>query len=205
MNVPALYRKYFVDKRDERSELFQLMRDNFTITSGIYPGSFTHITPSFYIPEMVYVDMDKRCKKFFDDEETIHFINDKKIYNEEATVRFHQQDFSDTIDEKENEFDLMLSLYSGFISRYCKKYLRKDGFLLVNNSHGDATLAFCDDAYELIGVVKRNGQQFSLSSKDLQSYFETKSGKPIDKEKVEKTMRGPAYRKPVYGYIFQKG
>ena len=53
MKVPALYGKYYVDKGDERTELFRPLKDTFSINKGIYPGSFTHITPSFFIPEMV--------------------------------------------------------------------------------------------------------------------------------------------------------
>ena len=129
----------------------------------------------------------------------IDFISENWIYGEKPTPRFDQQYFSVGIDETENSLDLMISLYSGFILKYCKKYLRKDGILLVNNSHGDAALPFLDHDYKLIGAVKRNGAAFSLHTKELHSCFKTKSKKPIDKDSIEKTMRGSAY-----AYVFRK-
>ena len=202
--IPPLYNKYFVQKQDERRELFRLLRDLFRIEKGLYPGSFTHVAPSFYIPEMVYVDMDKRCPQFFSDETTRRFINESKDYSVASEIRFYYSDFSMEIPEKEGRFDLLISLYSGFISRYCKQYLRKDGILLANNSHGDSSLAHLDEDFKFIGVIKRNGERFRFNDDNLDSYFITKTGKPIDKNAIEKNMRGPEFTKTAYAYVFRK-
>ena len=42
-----LYQKHFVDKQDERLELFTLLAKHYSIKSALYAGSFTHLTPAF--------------------------------------------------------------------------------------------------------------------------------------------------------------
>ena len=201
---PDMYKKYFVDNGDERLGLFSLLAEKFSIETGLYPGSFVHITPSFVIPHMVYVDMDKRCESFFKSKNTRAFVDKNKEYEKPASYSFHKKDFNEGIPEKKGSFDILISLYAGFISRYCGEYLKKGKLLLANNSHGDAPLAYLDKKYELIGVVKRNGNSFSYSENALDSYFIPRGGKPIDTETIEKTMRGPAYTKTAYAYVFKK-
>ena len=53
--------------------------------------------------------------------------------------------------EAEKSFDLLISQYAGFVSQHCKKYLKIGGILLVNNSHGDASMAKLDDDYKFVG------------------------------------------------------
>jgi len=202
--IPNLYNEYYIKKNDERSELFKILTDTFNIKNGLYPGSFVHITPSFFISQMAYVDTDKRCNNFFSDRLTLDYIIRKKTYNESPEIRFHPTDSTNSINEKAESFDLLISLYSGFISKYCKKYLKKSGVLIVNNSHGDASLAYLDKSFKIIGVTKRHGDHFKISDKELNSYFKTKTGNPIDMEKIEKTMRGPGFTKIAYAYIFIK-
>ena len=201
---PELYKQYFVEKGDERLGLFRLLAEKFGIESGLYPGSFVHITPSLVIPQMVYVDMDRRCKAFFTSEKTRKFVDKHKEYEQPASYSFHQADFSNGFPEEKGSFDLLISLYAGFISKYCGEYLKPGKILVANNSHGDAPMAYLDARYEFIGVVKRNGNRFSCSEKDLDSYFIPKANKPLDKVTIEKTMQGPAYTKTAYAYVFKK-
>jgi len=79
VKVPKLYKKYYIDKSDERLELFKIITERYDIKSGLYPGSFVHITPSFVIPKMVYIDLDKRCPRFFQSNETLSFIEKQQI------------------------------------------------------------------------------------------------------------------------------
>ncbi len=204
MPTPKLYDDYFVQKSDERTELFQALSTEFNLQRGLYPGCFTHITPSFFIPEMVYVDSDKRCQRFFSDAATLDYIAERKQYAQAASVKFHNADFSKEIPETQQSFDLLLSFYAGFISEYCTHYLRPQGILVVNNSHGDAPLAYLNPNYQLIGVVNRKAERFKLAFDKLDTYFVTKSGKPLDKAEILQNMRGPGYTKAPYAYIFQK-
>lgn len=204
MPIPKLYNAHFVQKSDERSELFQSIAEAFKTRRGLYPGSFAHITPSFFVPEMVYVDSDQRCPKFFSDDVTLQYIAERKRYPQPASVQFYAADYAKGIPEALDSFDVLFSFYAGFISEYCTQYLRAGGILVANNSHGDAPLAYLNPNYKLISVINRRAERFSFSSDMLDSYFLTKSGKPLVKEEILETMRGPAYTKAPYAYIFQK-
>lgn len=202
--IPKLYEQYYVNKKYEQVELFRILQKTFAIKKGLYPGCFTHITPSFIIPHMVYVDLDTRCQKFFNATTTQAFITSRKEYSEDPLVHFHAADFSKGFDESIASFDLLISLYAGFISKFCHRFLKKDGILLANNSHGDAPLAYLDRRFEFLAVIKRRGCNFRIDSMNLDAYFHTKSGKKIDKKHILATMKGPLYTKTAYAYIFRK-
>ena len=133
-----------------------------------------------------------------------YFVDKNKEYGKPSSYSFHEQDFSEGFPEKKGSFDILISLYAGFISKYCGEYLKNGGILLANNSHGDAPLAYLDERFALIGVVKRNGNRFSYSENFLDTYFIPKGKKKIDTEIIEKTMKGPAYTKTAYAYVFTK-
>lgn len=200
--IPALYRKYFVDKNDERRMLFEKIKEAYTPEKGVYPGSFVHITPSFYIREMTYIDSDKRISKFFSDENVLRYVEANKSYPESAVIHGLQADFSGDLPIQEHSFDIMFSFYAGFISRSCKNYLKNGGILVCNNSHGDASIARTDGDYTLAAVIKRNGENFSITDKELSSYCVKKDGSPIDTEKVLARMVGENFMRKAYAYVF---
>ncbi|OJF76816.1 MAG: hypothetical protein BKP49_04415 [Treponema sp. CETP13] len=199
--MPKLYKKFFVDNNNERKELFALIQQEYQSKKVLYPGSFTHIAPSFYFQEVVYLDTDKRCKSFFSNSETIEFVKKNKKYTGIPSIQFHETDFTKEIDETPEYFDLLISQYSGFISKYCTKYLKKDGILLANDSHGDATYAYVSGDYELIAVIT---DDMKIEYDNLDTYFLFSRKKEIDIEKVLTDMKGPKYKNIAYSYIFKK-
>ena len=202
--VPDLYRKHFMDKGDERLGLFVLLADSFSVRSALYPGSFTHLTPAFVFPTTCFVDMDRRAAHFFEDPGVQDLVRQRKIYEEEPTVRFHRADFANGFAEDDGAYDLLISQYAGFVSQSCKRYLRPNGFLLANNSHGDASMASIDTDYDLIAAVNRRGEKFSLTDKDLGTYFVPKREMEITKEFLEDIKRGVGYKKSAFSYVFKK-
>jgi hypothetical protein len=143
-NPLLLYKKYYVDRDDERLDLFVILAERFNIKSALYPGSFVHITPSIVFPKVVYVDADKRAKSFFNDAAVVDFISKRKIYEDKPIICFHHKDYTEDIGEPIDSFDLLISQYAGFVSQHCKRYLKVSGLLLVNNSHGDASMSSID-------------------------------------------------------------
>ena len=202
--TPRLYQQYFIDKQDERRGLFQLVTDKFKIKSGIYPGSFVHITPAFYIPEMAFVDSDRRINRFFRDEITFKYIEENKTYDGPPNIYWNQLDYSSINDLQENYYEIMFSFYAGFISQACKKYLVLGGILIANNSHGDATMAIADPDYKVIGVVTRNLDRFNIRTEKIEEYITKKDGSEIDVEKVQKRMIGEKFSNNAYAYVFRK-
>lgn len=202
--VLKLYQKHFVDKNDERLELFVLLAENFAIRQALYPGSFTHLTPAFVFPSTCFVDLDRRAARFFENPQVLNLVRQRKLYQAEPEVRFHSGDYAKGLAEPDGSFDLLISQYAGFVSQSCKRYLRMNGYLLVNNSHGDASMAWLDQDYGLIGAIHRRGKRFRIAMNGLGSYFVPKVERAISREYLERTQRGIGYRKSAYSYVFER-
>jgi len=201
----SLYEKHHLAKGDERLGLFLIISDKFFIKSALYPGSYVHLTPSFVFRKVVYLDLHKKAKDFFNSPEVHELICEKKIYNGEPVISFHHKDYRKNIGELEESFDLLISQYSGFISHYCKKYLKMGGILLVNDSHGDASMASVDKDYEFIGVINRGiDGKYKFSDKNLDTYFIPKKPVKITKKYLKEIQKGIEYTKSVRAYIFKR-
>ncbi|MCU0643877.1 MAG: hypothetical protein MUC94_06415 [bacterium] len=199
-----LYEKFFVDRDFERLDLFQLLAEKYGIESALYPGSYVHITPSFVFPVTVYIDSDKKAKKFFNDPAIYEFIANRKIYSQNADVTFYAMDYKNDLGMKEQSFELLISQYAGFVSQHCKRYLKLGALLLVNNSHGDASMASIDNDYEFIAVVNKSKGEHRMTEKNLDSYFIPKSNMKITKEYLEKIQKGIGYTKSASDHIFRR-
>lgn len=172
MEIPALYKKYNVDKDYTSIGLFRELNKKYKIRKVFYPGSYVHITPSLIFPNVVYADSYKNTYKFYENIKTHEFISKHKEYNEEPIVTFYQQDYSKAFNELTTEFDLIISQYAGFVGQAVKSYLKVGGLLVCNNSHGDASMACLDPDYELIAVYRRvSDEKFTISEKNLSDYL----------------------------------
>mgnify|MGYP003981283415 CR=1 FL=1 len=126
MDNQELYNKHFVLKAFERVDLFEAIRNKYGCRSALYPGSFIHITPSFIFPGVIYIDSDSQAKKFFKNIKDVkEIINSKKQYPEKSNVIFFGQSYLKPLPIPVNSTDLLISQYAGFVSMYCKKYLKK--------------------------------------------------------------------------------
>lgn len=182
-----------------------MITEKFSIGNALYPGSYIHIAPSFYIQEVVYVDSFKKTVKFFEDKSILGFIEEHKSYPKKPEVRFYHQDYYKEFDEKLESFDLLISQYAGFVSECCKRYLKPKGILVANDSHGDASMALLDRDFQLFGVIYYANKKYYLTNKNLESYFIPKDETiTISKERLKKTMKGFAYTKYASAYLFRK-
>ena len=203
MSVQKLYQDY-VEKYGERLELFELLNNKFTINNALYPGSALHITPSFFFPLTVYVDTYSKAKIFFKKQNLQAFIKKKKRYEEDPILRFYPIDYAKKIDEKYDFFDLLISQYAGFISKHFKRYLKIGGILLVNNSHGDASMASIDKDYQFFAVINLRNLKYYYSEKNLEQYFIPKKEILITEDLLEKRQRGIGYKKTASLYLFTR-
>lgn len=200
VEIPALYKKWHIDKCYELESLFKELTERFDIKSVLYPGCYVHITPSFYIPRAVYVDIELSAKKFFDAPNVLSYIESRKTYKEKPEVAFYHQSYEDPIDKPKESFDLIVSQYAGFVSEPTKKYLKPGGLLLVNNSHGDAGLASIDSDFKLIAVFGGTG----ILDKNLDQYFIPKKEVEVTAKYLKELGRGIGYTKTAPNYIFEK-
>ena len=195
----------YIAKIGDRYNLFKLLKDNFTIKNIVYPGSYIDITPSFFFPKAYYIDTDKKAKKFFEKENSIlDFIKKNKTYKEDIKIKYYPKDYRMNFQGIITPSDLLISLYAGFISKYCKNLLKKNGLLLANNSHGDASMARLDNNFKLYGVINHRDKKYYLSKDGLDEYFIPKKNIIVTKELLEKTNKGIGYKKPADYYLFIK-
>jgi hypothetical protein len=203
--IPVLYKKYHVDKEYTSIGLFRALNDKFNIEKVFYPGSHVHIAPSLIFPRVTYADAFRNTYKFFENVETYEYIKDNKEYSAEPTIRFYQQDYNKPFPALDKEFDLIISQYAGFVGQAAKPYLKKGGLLVVNNSHGDASMASLDPDFELIAVYNRKtDDQFNITDVNLEEYLIPKKGILPTREQLLKSMKGIAYTKSPSGYLFRK-
>jgi len=198
-----LYKEY-MQKVGDRTELFELLGKKFDIESALYPGSYIDITPSFFYRKTVYIDNFKNTNKFFTKRDLMNLILKYKKYEEEPILKFYFRNFTKNIEELDKDFDLLISFYAGFVSKYCKIYLKKEGLLLVNNSHGDASMADLDKDFSLRGAIYRSNRKLYFSQKNLEKYFVPKKEMEISMDDLEKTMKGIGYKKSASFYLFIK-
>lgn len=198
MNAIEEYKTY-ESKIGNRKKLYHALQKAYDIKTALYPGSHIDIAPSLVIPNVTYIDNFKGAIKFFKSiEEITSFIKENKLYSDEPEVEFIGQDYTKVILDR--KYDLIISQYAGFVAQSTKQYLKKDGYLLCNDSHGDATLAYFDDDFEFIGVLNK---AYKIESTNLDSYFKLKNGKDVDLHEVTLKMKGPKYTNRSENYIFR--
>lgn len=195
----------YEDSRGDLCGLFSVLAEAFVIERVLYPGSYIHLAPSFVFPSVTYVDTDRRARRFFDDSKGVEaLVGERKRYGESPEITFHHADYTTDFGEPEQSFDLLLSLYAGFVSEACKSYLRIGGWLLANNSHGDASMASIDPDYEFVAAVKHRSGRYRLTSEDLDAHFVPKRDVKVTAELLRSTGRGVGYTKSAAAYVFRR-
>jgi hypothetical protein len=198
------YKKFYIDRDYEQVDLFRLLKNEFELSSAIYPGSFIQISPSFIFPYVVYIDSDKHAIKFFQSDQLQAVVMARKEYSEKPKIVFHGIDYRELVEEHRSEFDLLISQYAGFICEVSKPYLKVGGYLLVNNSHGDAGMASLDPDFRLVATVQRREGKYRLSTTSLEEYFIPKNDITVTREHLLERKKGIGYTKTAALYLFQK-
>lgn len=195
---------------DDRVHLFGAIAELVPPTASVlYPGSYIDIGPSVWFDDVTYVDVDKRAARFFaQGDPVVELVKTKRSAaagsrpEGEPTLTFHHQDYQQPLPVEEGAIDLLVSLYAGFISEHCGHHVRPDGFLLANDSHGDASLASLDERFELAYVVEAGSGHYRLDAADG-SYLQPKRGGRPSAEGLHETGRGIAYTRSPFAYVFR--
>jgi len=171
----------------------------------LYPGCFVDISPSFVFPEVTYVDVDARTPRFFEDKAgVLEIIARHNGAPDHPDVRFIHADFTTPLDLPKQHFDVLVSLYAGFVSEHCTEHLRVGGTLLVNPSHGDVAMASIDPRYALSGVVTSRGGDYKVRRSGLNDYLIPKKPTEISNASLHASGRGVAYTKSPFAYLFTR-
>lgn len=189
----------------DRQRLFTAVAEFVDAEKVLYPGSFVDLAPSFVWPAVTYVDIDRRAEQFFGDEVGVQeLLVEHGVDSGRRSVRFLAANYTDRLSLGEGEFDLLISLYAGFISEACTHYLRLGGTLLVNSSHGDAAMASIDPRYRLLAVVKSGSGKYRVDSRGLDEFLVPKRSVEVTKEMLHASGRGIAYTKTPFAYLFER-
>lgn len=210
-DVATFYAEYDVHP-DDRVGLFGAVTPLVANDAAVlYPGSYVDIAPSVWFDDVTYVDMDKRAPRFFGETEAVAALVTAKRKSAgrkpvgRPVIAFHHDDYRNELPVADGSIDLLISLYAGFISEPCARYLRPGGLLLVNGSHGDAAMAALDPAKQLVAVITSRSGAYKLVDKDLDTYMQPKKGQPPTADGLRKSGRGIAYTKPAMAYLFKQG
>lgn len=191
--------------RGDRLRLFAAVEELTGDTEVLYPGSFVDIAPSFVFDSVTYVDNDRRATRFFADRAGVdEIIARHRRRRTRADFRFLSEDYRTDLDVADESIGLLVSLYAGFVSEHCTRYLRPGGWLLVNSSHGDAAMASISGEYRLSAVVNSRSGSYTITHNDLDSYLIPKRPTSITADLLHKTGRGIAYTKSPFAYVFMR-
>ncbi|MDJ0962183.1 MAG: hypothetical protein QNJ88_16135 [Acidimicrobiia bacterium] len=189
----------------DRLRLFSAVRTFVGETNVLYPGSFVDVAASFVFDSVTYVDNNRNAARFFADTSGVdEIIEQHRVDTTTAQWRFIGADYETDLDVADHSVGLLVSLYAGFISEHCTRYLRPGGWLLVNPSHGDAAMASITPGYRLAAVVRSRSGNYTISQRDLDDYLIPKRPTEITREALHELGRGIAYTKPSFAYLFQR-
>ncbi len=203
-NPIKLYKEYYIDRDYELDGLFRLLNERFNIRRVLYPGCYVHIAPSFIFPHVTYVDSFRKSQPFFNDPSVIPYIEERKEYQQEPQVNFLLKDYRKDLPLEQESFDLLISLYAGLISPICKRYVKPGGLILVNNSHGDASIAALDPDLTFIGAIHQRSGKFLLKEDNLEEYFIAKKPEKFTEEYIRTSGKGVGFTKTAFMYLFRK-
>jgi hypothetical protein len=190
--------------RGDRKRLFTAVKKAIGDGSVLYPGSYVDVAASMAFSAVTYVDIDKRAAKFFEDSEGLSAIVVSEGGSRTAAISFVHADYTSDLELEPESFDLLVSLYAGFVSEACTEYLRIGGVLLVAPSHGDTAMASIDQRYELTGVVTSRSGDYHVRTDNLDSYLLPKATVTITRQMLHERGRGIAYTKSPFAYLFTR-
>ena len=197
------------DKQDhhhgDRHRLFTAVAATIEADTVLYPGSYVDLAPSLVWPSVTYVDIDRRAQQFFGDEAGVEqLLVEHDVESNAHTVRFIKADYFDPLDLDESGFDLLISLYAGFVSEACTRHLRVGGTLLANPSHGDAAMASIDPRYRLRAVVTSRSGSYAVDARNLDTYLVPKGATEVTSDSLHANGRGVAYTRSPFAYLFER-
>lgn len=204
-SVIDLYKKFYSDLQFERAGLFKAVQEKYNCQHVLYPGSFVHITPSFFFPHVVYIDRDPQAQAFFADRDSVSaYINSRKTYKRSAFFRFIAHDYIAAMPRLDEEFDLLISLYAGGIYQACQDYLKRGGLLLTNNHHHEAEETAGQGEFKLVTVVQFRKNRYSFIEENLDRFMGSQPRATKARRTLKQSNHGVVYIENEDYHIYQR-
>lgn len=171
--VEHVYQEFVVAHGLERSALLETLRARcHGAPTVLYPGSFVHVTPSFFFQHVVYVDKSDFARDFFERADAVvHLVDAHRRYRQKPFLRFLHQDFTAALPLPEASFDVLLALYASGVSRSCAHFVRPGGLLLTNDHRGDAHDAAALEGWALHAVIEERRGVVRVREDGLDGYL----------------------------------
>lgn len=200
-----LYKKFYNDLQFERAGLFKAVQEKYNCQHVLYPGSFVHITPSFFFPHVIYIDRDPKAQAFFADRDSVSaYINGRKTYKRSAYFRFIAQDYLKAMPQLGEEFDLLISLYAGDIYPACQNYLKRGGILLTNNHHREAADTASSGEFKRVAVVEFHKNRYSFIEENLDRFMGSQPRATKARRTLKQSNHGVVYIENEDYHIYQR-
>lgn len=177
---------------------------NDTVYRVLYPGCHRHLTASLIFPHVDYVDYDKKVAALYHDAAAAQYVETNKIYDQEAIYTFRCRNVDKPISALlPGNFDLIISLSAGIMAEPCTPYVKQHGYLLVNDAHSDAKMAFTSDIWELKAYWQDGAFEDTLLAECFQAK-DKKSGQvgPLSRKQAEEGVSIGSVNKRSYKLLF---
>lgn len=188
----------------DRLRLFSAVAAAIDAKTVFYPGCYVDIAPSFVFESVTYMDIDRRAPQFFADTAGVAEIVAQHDGPARPDITFIHADYTSRLGLPDGYFDLLVSLYAGFISEHCTGHLKVGGTLLVNPSHGDAAMASIDPRYQLTGVVISRSGTYRVDTSKLDSYLIPRKPQSITVDALHESGRAIGYTRAPFAYLFTR-
>ena len=205
VGITDSYNRFYSALNFERAGLFELIKAEYGCNTVLYPGCSIHITPSFYFQHVVYIDINELAKEFFqDDQNILSIINSNKKYKQSAYIQFIHSDYTKKLSVRENNFDLLLSIYAGGITESCKKYIKHGGIIVSNNHHDDAQQALKDSSFRLEALIRRKGKKYHVENGTGEEMIKVLQEHNMPLRYMKNSSSGLKYVDNEYYFVFRK-
>ena len=209
-DVAAFYAR-FEQHPGDRVKLFGALRKHLPAARTLlYPGCFVDVAPSVWFDDVTYLDVDRRAARFFAELDGVAELvasmraTHLAVGESDPRISFVHQDYRQPLPLPDHSVDVLVSLYAGFVSEHCTRYLALGGTLLANPSHGDVAMADIDPRYQLRAVVTSGVSGYRVSSEGLESRLIPRRPQAISVETLHQSGKGIAYTKPAFAYLFER-
>ena len=175
-----------------RRAIYQMVVEKFSVRKALYPGCGLDISPSFFVPHVIYIDSAPLVAAFFQERERLQLeISKEKQYDEPCCAEFHHMDYR--MPAQFPAVDLLLSQHAGAVSQVMKQFLKPGGLLLVAEGPDDVVeLARNDPDFQFLGTVRWSPEQVEIIPEWLPPMFYRSAGLcipiPIERKKKKKKL-----------------
>ena len=203
--IAGSYNRFYSDLNFDRAGLFELIKDVYSCGTVLYPGCSIHITPSFYFQHVVYVDISETAKEFFQENRNIlSIVNSNKKYKQSEYIQFIHNDYTKKLPLRENNYDLLLSIYAGGITKSCMKYIKPGGIIVSNNHQNDAQQALAESSVTLEAIIRRKGKKYHIENGADEKALKALQEHSIPLKSMKNSSSGMEYVDNEHYFVFRK-